>query len=151
MDACRRLYGADLVSLAIFGSWAREVATQASDVDVLVVAEPLPPSRLKRVRQFEQIEKETLPARRSMWPQDVPAPEISPVLKTPEEVRAGSPLFLDMTQWCDILYDRDRFFEEFIDELRARLERNGARRVQSKGGYYWEYKPNIRPNEVVEL
>jgi predicted nucleotidyltransferase len=35
-------YGERLISLAVFGSWARGTATPASDLDLLVVAEPLP-------------------------------------------------------------------------------------------------------------
>jgi predicted nucleotidyltransferase len=35
-------YGERLISLAVFGSWARGTATPASDLDLLVVAEPRP-------------------------------------------------------------------------------------------------------------
>lgn len=48
-EATLAVYGERLVSLAVFGSWARGAATPASDLDLLVVAEPLPPSRMKRV------------------------------------------------------------------------------------------------------
>jgi len=151
ISSCQSLYGSNLVSLAIFGSWARETATPVSDVDLLVVSEFLPSGRLKRMSQFQVVEEETLSVRQSMWEQDVPASQLSPVIKTPDEVRAGSPLFLDMTDWCDILWDRDGFLAGYLDDLRARMKRFGSRRRQAKGGYYWEYKPGMSASEVVEL
>ena len=38
--AALSVYGERLISLAVFGSWARGTATPASDLDLLVVAEP---------------------------------------------------------------------------------------------------------------
>jgi len=145
------LYGVDLVSVAVFGSWARGTATPVSDVDVLIIAGVLPSSRRRRVEQFERVEIETEDERRRMWDGDGPPPELSPVIKTPDEVSAGAPLFLDMTEWCEIIYDRDAFLDTFLGCLRKRLKRNGARRVWAKGGYYWEYKPDSVAAEVIEL
>jgi hypothetical protein len=52
---------------------------------------------------------------------------LSPVLKSPEEIRLGSPLFLDMVDDARILYDRDRFLSQRINLLRERLAHLGAR------------------------
>jgi len=149
--ACRNVYGADLVSLAVFGSWARGVATPVSDIDVLLVASDLPSSRGRRMAQFGPVESATDESRSAIWEGGTPGPALSPIVKSPEEVSAGAPLFLDMTDWCEILYDRDGFFGSFLGGLRERLRLNGARRVWAKGGYYWEYKPNARVGEVIEL
>lgn len=150
-EACRAVYGQNLVTAAIFGSWARGAATPVSDIDVLIVAERLPPGRRNRMAGFGAVDVSTLPIRRQLWGQSGPIPELSPVLKTPEEVQECSPLFLDMTDWCEILWDRDRFFADFLDALKKRMNLLGSVRRRSKGGYYWEYKPEIRPSEVVEL
>ena len=48
--AVLEVYGPRLISLAVFGSWARGTASPESDLDLLVVASDLPPSRMKRVR-----------------------------------------------------------------------------------------------------
>ena len=150
-DACERLYATRLVSLAVFGSWAREAATPLSDVDVLLVARELPRGRGKRLDEFAAVEEETRDAQRDVWPEHAGTTELSPVIKTPEEVEEGSPLFLDMTVACDILCDRERFLEGYLDGLRRRMDSLGSRRCSRKGGYYWEYKPDIQPGEVVRL
>lgn len=151
LAACREVYRDRLVSLALFGSWARQVATPASDIDVLLVADPLPSTRMKRVIEFEAVEEQTEKARRGLWPGERVTPQLSPVIKTPEEVRAGSPLFLDMTESRQLLFDRDRFLENYLKRLQARMRKLGSRRHPAKGGYYWEYKPGAKPLEVIEL
>ncbi len=150
-DACRRHYGDALVTAAVFGSWARDAATPFSDLDLLVVADPLPEGRLARVRQFEPVEMELTPLRRAVWGPDAPPVEISPVLKTPAEVEHGSPLFLDMTLHVVLLHDRDGFFADYLRRLAQRMRELGTERRPFAGGYYWIYKPDARPGEVIRL
>ena len=151
LEMCRETYGEHLVSVAIFGSWARGTATPESDIDLLVIAEELPPSRGKRLDQFERIETATEQIRRQIWGASPAASSLSPVIKTTEEFKAGSPLYLDMTEWCEMLFDRDAFLASALALLRKRMKELGTRRCSAKGGYYWEYKPDLKPGEVVEL
>lgn len=150
-EAAVTTYGERLIALAVFGSWARGTATPASDLDLLVVAEPLPPSRMKRVREFRPVTDATRPARAAVWPDQGAEIELAPVFKTPQELAAGSPLYLDMTLWRAVLVDRDEILARFLEGLRGRMQALGSRRVPFKGGAYWDYKPDFRPGEVVEL
>jgi predicted nucleotidyltransferase len=150
-EALIATYGDRLVAVAVFGSWARGAATPASDLDVLVVAEPLPPSRMKRVREFRAVTDATRSVRSRIWSEEGPEIELSPVFKTPAELAAGSPLYLDMTLWSITLLDRGGVLESFLARLRERMRALGSRRVPFKGGAFWDYKPGIRPGEVVEL
>lgn len=151
LELCPQTCGENLVSVAIFGSWARGTATPESDIDLLVIAEELPPSRGKRLDQFERIEAATEEIRLHIWGSSSVASSLSPVIKTTEEFKAGSPLYLDMTEWCEILFDRDAFLASSLVRLRKRMKELGTRRCSAKGGYYWEYKPSLKPGEVVEL
>jgi predicted nucleotidyltransferase len=151
VQSCTSVYGTELVSVVLFGSWARGAATPVSDIDVLIVAEDLPRGRTRRLAPFERVEADTEVARQEVWRGSAEIPELSPVFRTPEEVRQGSPLFLDMTEWCRILWNRDGFFASYLEELRQRMKRLGTRRRRAKGGSYWEYKPDLEPGEVVEL
>jgi predicted nucleotidyltransferase len=150
-DAAVAVYRQRLISLAIFGSWARGAATPASDLDLLVVAEPLPPSRMKRVREFEPVADATRAARSRVWPGGGAEVELAPVFKTRAELAAGSPLYLDMTLWLVVLVDRDRTLESFLAGLRERMLALGSRRLPFKGGGFWDYKPDFRPGDLVEL
>lgn len=150
-EATVATYSERLVALAIFGSWARGTATPASDLDLLVVAEPLPPSRMKRVREFRPVADATRSVRSCVWSDQGPEIELAPVFKTPHELAAGSPLYLDMTLWRVVLADRDDMLETFLKGLSERMQALGSRRVPFKGGAFWDYKPDFRPGEVVEL
>ena len=103
------------------------------------------------MRQFEVVDAATLDSRKAIWGAAAPAPEISPLIKTPAEVEAGSPLFLDMTDWREILFDRDHFLQRYLAALKERMRRNSTERRMAKGGYYWVYKPNLQPGEIVTL
>jgi uncharacterized protein len=149
-DACRRHYGTRLRALAVFGSVGRGTMHRDSDIDLLIVADPLPPSRLARAREFDHIEQALAPALqwavergvRTRW---------SPVFKTSEELRAGSPLLLDMVEDARVLQDPDHLLRGVLDRLRQRLHELGARRVWRGNHWYWDLKPDYRPGETFQL
>lgn len=50
------VYGERLHALAVYGSVARGTMRADSDIDLLLVAEPLPKGRLARVTEFDAVE-----------------------------------------------------------------------------------------------
>lgn len=130
VEETRAFYGSRLVSIVVFGSTAKGTPGPESDVDVLVVVDPLPTGRLNRVTEFGAIEDRLDGVLRSMKEKGIAAC-LSPVFKTPKEVKAGSPLFLDMTEDGRILFDRDSFMAGYLRELRERPRSLGARRVRA--------------------
>lgn len=76
---------------------------------------------------------------------------ISPIIKTPLEAAAGSPIFLDMVDDSVILYDRGEFFKKVLDKLRHRLNELGSKRVFKGSRWYWILKPGLKPGEVFEI
>jgi len=149
-NACVRHYGARLVTVGVFGSVGRGTPGPWSDVDALIIANDLPRGRGRRTRDFDAVEAAmggvlATVARRGCHT------TISPVIKTPAEASAGSPLFLDMIDDLRLLYDRDGFFRSHLDGFAARLRRLGARRIHRDGTWHWDLKPDYRPGEVFEL
>ncbi len=150
LEECQGFYGSRLVSLVIYGSVGRGTFSPVSDLDLLIIADPLPKGRIARVREFEQVESALGPdlarCRSKGWDT-----RFSPIFKTPAEAEAGSPLFLDMVDDARILCDRGGFFSARLDRLRDRLRQLGSRRIWKGNVWYWDLKPDWKPGDVIEL
>jgi predicted nucleotidyltransferase len=149
-DACLECYGDSLMSLAVFGSVGRGTPRPDSDIDLLVIADGLPRGRMARMGEFQNVEAAMKP-----WLAEARAAglaaELSPVIRMPEEVLRGSPLLLDMTEDARVLYDRQGFLQSALEQLRARLQRMGARRIWRGNAWFWDLKPDYRPGDVFEI
>jgi uncharacterized protein len=143
VEALERRFGADLVSVVLFGSWARGEAKPESDVDVLVVGRALPLKRFERYDGLRTVAEEV---------SETFAGAMTPILLTPEEAEHVKPYYLGMLSGHVILHDRDGFFAGVLERLRRRLAALGARRYVDEDGYeYWDLKPDWKPGDVVEL
>ena len=146
----RVTYGFRLVACAVFGSVGRGTPRHDSDIDLLLVVHGLPRGRFRRLEEFLPVEAR-LESALTGADYGHPAIALSPVFKTPEEVGAGSPLFLDMVEDARIVHDPDGFLEQSFDRLRTRLRQLGARRIWRGNAWYWELKPDLKPGEVFAL
>ena len=141
LSPIKRILGDRLISVAIFGSFARGEHKEDSDLDLLVVVEGDPGDRL---RLAARIALEIDPP--SGYPKLV-----SPVVLRADEVIHHPPIMLDMVHHCLIIFDRDNFLRKEIDRLRRRLRELGARRVETEEGWYWELKPGTKMGEVIRI
>ncbi len=146
VEALKRKYGGRLVSVVVFGSVARGEYGKNSDVDVIVVIESLPKSKLRRQEEFISVEEII----EKKMGEDVLV-KLSPIIKTPEEVRKIPPILLDVVEDGIILYDRDNFFGEIVEKLRRELNKLGSRRVRVGKRWYWVLKPDYRFGEVINI
>ena len=150
VGACRRHYGDDLLSVAVYGSVGRGVPRPDSDVDLLIVAEGLADRHALRVRDFRAIEA-ALASRLDEAAAAGLHPDLSPVLMSPSELERGSMLLLDMTEDARILFDPSGCLAGALERLRGRLRELGSRRVWLGNAWYWDLKPDYRPGDVFDL
>lgn len=143
-------YGARLLTFAVFGSVARGAARADSDLDCLLVVDPLPDGRGARLREFEVVDRLSETAVQDAWSKGISA-DISPIFKTPEEMNYGSPLMLDMTEHLLFLFDRDSTTRDLIDDFRHRLDKAGAVKVRQGLQWYWDLKPDFKPGDTIKI
>jgi predicted nucleotidyltransferase len=146
----RRFYGDRLQAVAVFGSVGRGTMRDDSDIDLLLVVDPLPDGRLPRIEEFAGVERAVAPDL-DLARQSGVDTRISAVIRTPAEVRAGSPLVFDMIEDARLLYDPHGALRLALDDMKRRLDHLGARRIRSGGSWYWDLKPDYRPGETFEL
>jgi len=150
LAVCRQFYGGRLISFCLFGSIARGTVTPTSDVDFLLVIEPLPDGRLQRVKEFEHVES-TLAAEKSELRKQGVSLELSPIFKRPFEVQQGSLLFLDILEDGKMLFDRDNFLKDYLTGWEKKLRAQGAHRVMRGEGWHWVLKEPFQFGEEIEL
>ena len=147
-----RVFGSRLRTLALFGSCARGTPGPESDLDLLVVAEPLPTTfqgRLDELRPIVDGIRETM---RSLGVGDDGFHRPRFLVLTPEELRAEPIFLLDLTEDARPLLDPEGLLGDALDRLRAKLRALGSRRVRTQDGTpYWVLKPGAGIGEVAEL
>ena len=142
-DVLQARLGEALITLAAFGSQVQGRARPESDLDVLLIAEGLPRSRLDRQGLVLDLAHTV---------SDDFAERVSVIPLTPEEARPIKPFYLGLLDGCHVLVDRGGFLEAILGRLRARLAELGSRRlVDDQGNPYWDLKPDYVLGEDVVL
>lgn len=134
-----------LISAVIFGSVATGRERKDSDIDLLLIIKEPGKGRFLRQKILEPAFEK--------WPgtNDLKAPRISPVVKSPEEAQKLSTLYFDMVDRRLVIFDRDRFFEKIMVDVKKRLDRLGAVRKKMGRIEFWDLKPDYKPGEIFEI
>jgi predicted nucleotidyltransferase len=143
-------YGERMVSLVVFGSYARGEPRLDSDLDLFIVVTSGKWSRLsERTEEFvgniEQFCDEGLQA---LFEEGI-SMEISPIIVTMDEARNFLPLYLDMVSDRLVIADRWGFFAGVMERVRDQMTRWGSRRTIVSGHWLWEIRPGLKWNEVL--
>lgn len=142
--------GNSLVSAVLFGSVARSEAGALSDIDLLIVAENLPTSRLARQAVLQEADLRVEDDLRRLRREGIFV-DVKPILKTPAEARQITPLYFDLVEDGRILFDRRGFFVAILKRLRRSLKALGARRIQHGQLRYWDLRPGYRIGDIFEV
>lgn len=135
--------------MALFGSVARDEARPDSDLDLLIVHQPLNFDPVKRFvkltfelensTEFENLQTLGL------------FPRPSAIFMTESELWQCPHILLDILDHGIILFDTS-VLNKRLETLRTRLLQLGAKKVILKdGSWYWDLKPDWKPGEIIEL
>lgn len=151
--AVKATFGASLVSLALFGSAARNALRRGSDLDLLVVLENPPRSYGKRVDQVLPLmaRLRDVDAYRDLEALGLDL-EPSFLVLSRAEVADHPPILLDMVDEAVVVVDEEGFLRRELEAVRTRLRELGSvRKRLPDGSWYWVLKPDLKPGEVIRI
>ena len=129
IEEMKKQFGAELVSVVLFGSQARGTADEHSDIDLVVIADGVPSDWRRQGDIINGIVK-SLDSIRS---------PVSIILKSPEVVKASlstvQPLLFGILKSYKVLYDREDFFETQAEAYRKNMKEWDVREI---GDHVWE-------------
>jgi hypothetical protein len=148
----RRDLGDDLLSLALYGSFARGDYVLTSDLDLIIVLDPAARDRGDRI---DLILPAILRTQESAAFGQVRAqgfsPDFSPLIYYPDELRDTPSVFIAAATDGIILHDAGVLAQKFA-AVRNRLNELGAKRIQlGDRDCFWLLKPDLKPGEVFEI
>jgi predicted nucleotidyltransferase len=147
VDAFLQVYGDDLVSLVLFGSYARGEQRKDSDIDVLVVLREIRDRydvMMKFLKVEDILERTLFPKLREIGYD----PYLSPVIYDVRTATKFRPLYLAIAFDAKVLYDRGNVMTETLARVKKKLDELGAKRERFGRGFVVTLT-KVRPGEVV--
>jgi predicted nucleotidyltransferase/DNA-binding HxlR family transcriptional regulator len=146
-------YRGRLVSIALFGSVARGNWEKDSDIDLIIIIEGWKNTPVwMRIRELQELRRalSETPEFKSAIEKGF-TPNIQHYPLDLSEASKFHRIYIDASIDAIVLYDKQDFLKDLLNNLRIKLERQGARRVTApRKGYYWILK-EVKLGEVFAL
>lgn len=139
-----------ILSVALFGSITRGEADLESDIDLLIIHEPVPYDPVGRFvalqLKLEETEEYEELLRKGFYP------NLSPVFMTLQELSIKPLILLDIIDHGIVLKDKGDVLKNKMERLKERLRQLGSRRIVFEdGSWAWDLKPDWKPGETIEI
>jgi len=136
-----------IISIILFGSYARGNFKSTSDIDILIIMENLPKSRFKRYKLIVDAIDYVENIRERLAGLGIYT-GISPVILDLEEAKYFRPLYLDLVYDSIILYDKNNFFKNLMKRVSEYINKFQGKRIWIGNRWYWIFK---KGNIFIEL
>ncbi|PKP54300.1 MAG: hypothetical protein CVT90_01955 [Candidatus Altiarchaeales archaeon HGW-Altiarchaeales-3] len=136
IQECKNNFGNELISIILFGSYARKTHTEYSDIDLLVIARGLPKNRITRHKILNNVKLKFI------YKYHV---RISPVFMEPGDFSTKNinPLIYGILTGYNVIYDPMNFQNKFLVRLKPR--------IHEKKPIYIEDKQQWQIAEMIEM
>jgi hypothetical protein len=143
-------YGARMMSLVVFGSYARGEQRLNSDLDLLIVLRSGSWSyRSERTEEFVRSVEQPCDSDLQALFENGISMELSPIILTHGEAQCFLPLYLDMVNNSLIIEDREEFFAGVLGKVKRQMARWGSEHIKVSGHWLWEIRPGLKWDEVL--
>ncbi|HEY8269653.1 MAG TPA: nucleotidyltransferase domain-containing protein [Pseudobdellovibrionaceae bacterium] len=139
-------FGKDLRGVLRFGSTVKDYLKPETDIDMIFIFSQLPQLRREKYALLSSLEKEL----EALLKQKLSDHNfvLSPLLRTPEDFKNFSPLYLDMVEHSVIHYDPDGLLRSTLDRTKNWIKKSGAYKVTQGTKWYWVINPTGNDTEI---
>ena len=139
LEKIKEYYGDQLISLVIFGSYARKENRLSSDLDILIVLKTNKP-RYERIKEFvENIEMSLEYLIQKLIDEGISI-DLSPLILSEEEAKYFNPIYLDMAEYSIIIVDKNNFIKNILEKVREQIEEWGSYKEFEGNMWAWIIK-----------
>jgi predicted nucleotidyltransferase len=125
-----------LLAFVQFGSTVRGSIRTETDIDLLIVFDSVPADRIERQRLVAPIEQALEPELVQLGALGYHL-QFSSMIKSADEFRRFSPVYLDMTAHAVVHFSRDGIAEEVLARTKAWMQRHAITRREHGLKWYW--------------
>lgn len=140
-----------ICSIVVFGSVGRDKFHPESDIDILIILTDAPKGRFNRFKEFYDNVYLMIEEYIKTFNKSGLNIQVSPIIKTKDEAEYGRPLFIEMADECKVIFDKNNYFNNLLDKVRAKLREYKSEKIPFKGSYYWKLKPDYKWGEEIEI
>ena len=133
-------YNDNLVSLAIYGSYARDEARLNSDIDLFIILKHKKGLKSTIEVFYENVEKKIEEEQTVLYTQYGINMELSPFILSKEEAKYFHPIYLDMIDNAEIIYDKDNFFKQILNSVSELKTKHGYKKEPVGNTFLWDIK-----------
>ena len=128
-----KFYSKNLISIVIFGSFARFEPSVNSDFDVLIILEKTDKKFRERISEFyNNIDTYIEEGEIDIF--------ISPYILTKDEALKFHPIYLGIVETNRIVYDKKNFFKSILSKVKKLMETGAIERINEESKTYWRIK-----------
>jgi|LGVF01.1.fsa_nt_gb predicted nucleotidyltransferase len=133
-------YSEALVSLVIYGSYARDEARLNSDIDLFIILTHKEGLKSTIELFYENIEKNIEEELTALYTKYGINMDLSPFILSKEEANYFHTLYLDMIDNAEIIYDKDNFFRQILNSVSELKTKHGYRKEPVGNTFLWDIK-----------
>ncbi|MEA3487835.1 MAG: nucleotidyltransferase domain-containing protein [Euryarchaeota archaeon] len=133
-------YNDNLVSFVIYGSYARDEARLNSDIDLFIILTHKEDLKSTIERFYENIEKNIAAELTVLYTKYGIDMDLSPFILSTEEANYFHPIYLDMIDNAELIYDKNNFFKQILNSVSELKTKYGFRKEPVGNTFLWDIK-----------
>lgn len=139
----KNVYGDNLVSLSVYGSYANETARLNSDLDLFIIIEKARGRSFDLGFFYENIEKPIEDDIFRLFKEYKIDMTLSSFIVSKEQAVYFNPIYLDMCEGCEIVYDRSDYLRSILKRVGQIKRDHKFKKIPIANTFQWDMNNQV--------